>query len=194
MNGTADVVLVPALDAASQRAVARVYAAAFSEPPYREGPEEVVGFARRLPLDAALPGFRLAVASDGDGVAGFAYGYDMVPEPGEWFERLAAHLGGRAAVWLEDCFWFVELAVLPSRRRRGIGRRLHDEVMGATGRRRALLTAHSRATAARRLYRTSGWLTLANPFPLPGVPDPYVLMGHPGGPAGERQAAGSEGG
>jgi GNAT superfamily N-acetyltransferase len=178
VNEDPDVVLVPALDAGVQHAVARVYAAAFSEAPYREGPGEVIGFARRLPLDAGVPGFRLAVATDDGEVVGFAYGYDL-PGPGEWLEWIADHLGERSAVWLTDGFWFVELAVLPSRRRCGIGRRLHDTVVGATDRRRGLLTAHARATAARRLYRTSGWLTLVNPYPIPGVADPYVLMGNP---------------
>lgn len=179
MNGAPDVVLVPELDAGLQHAVARVYAAAFSEAPYREGPGEVVDFARRLPLDAGVPGFRLAVAADEGGVVGFGYGYDLLGGSGDWLEWIAGHLGERSAVWLSDGFWFVELAVLPSRRRRGIGRRLHDAVVGATDRRRGLLTAHARATAARRLYRTSGWLTLVNPYSIPGVADPYVLMGNP---------------
>lgn len=108
-------------------------------------------------------GFRLVAARDDDTLVGFAYGY--VGERGQyWSDRVAAALPPDVvADWVGGHFEFVELGVLPSHRRQGLGRRLHDALMdGAPGERALLGTADDPHDPAVRLYRSCGWRKLGN--------------------------------
>ena len=72
-------------------------------------------------------------------------------------------------------FEFVELAVAPQYRRRGLGRRLHDSLLDGVGRRALLSTTDDLADPAVQLYLSSGWRKL-------GVLRPGTqVMGRPAG-------------
>jgi ribosomal protein S18 acetylase RimI-like enzyme len=106
--------------------------------------------------------FRLVAAEDDGSLGGFAYGY--VGERGQWWsDRVVEALSPSVAdVWVGGHFEFVELAVLPSYRRQGIGARLHDGLMSGTEHRRGLLSTDDSDTPARRLYASRGWTQLGN--------------------------------
>jgi ribosomal protein S18 acetylase RimI-like enzyme len=106
--------------------------------------------------------FRLVAAEDDGSLVGFAYGY--VGERGQWWsDRVVEALAPSVAdVWVGGHFEFVELAVLPASRRRGIGARLHDALMSGTEHRRGLLSTDDSDTPARRLYASRGWTKLGN--------------------------------
>jgi ribosomal protein S18 acetylase RimI-like enzyme len=106
--------------------------------------------------------FRLVAAEHDGSLVGFAYGY--LGERGQWWsDRVVEALSPSVAdAWVGDHFEFVELAVLPAYRRRGIGAQLHDGLMGGTEHRRGLLSTDASDTPARRLYASRGWTKLGN--------------------------------
>ncbi|GAB3495892.1 N-acetyltransferase family protein [Flexivirga sp.] len=107
----------------------------------------------------ARDGYRLAVAVEADRLLGFAWGYRG--DRGQFWPDLVANaLPDVDRDWIGGHFEFVELAVDPAARRRGLGGRLHDALLeGVTG--RALLgTTSDGDDPAVRLYRARGWRTL----------------------------------
>jgi ribosomal protein S18 acetylase RimI-like enzyme len=109
---------------------------------------------------AGREGFRLAVARERDMVAGFSWGY--VGQRGQYWPDLvcAALSPALADEWVGGHFEFVELAVRNKYRRRGLGRRLHDELLAGVSRRCLLSTADDPADPAVRLYLNRGWRRL----------------------------------
>lgn len=138
---------------------------------------------------ATRSGYRLVVAVDGaavavDGaaepadraaVAGFGWGY--TGERGQYWTDLVCDAlpGSVTDEWVGGHFEFVELAVAPPYRRRGLGRRLHDTLLEGVSRRALLSTTDDLADPAVRLYLGSGWRKL-------GVLRPGTqVMGRPAG-------------
>lgn len=103
--------------------------------------------------------FRLAVAVDEDRLLGFAWGYRGARGQ-YWSDLVARTLPAAAAEWIGDHYEVVELAVDPARRRRGIGRRLHDALLDGLAGRALLGTSADDADPAVRLYKSRGWRTL----------------------------------
>lgn len=107
----------------------------------------------------ARDGFRLALALDADRLQGFAWGYRG--DRGQfWPDLVARTLGEVGADWIGGHFEFVELAVDPVARRRGIGGRLHDALLDRVTGRALLGTSADDDDPAVRLYRSRGWRTL----------------------------------
>jgi GNAT superfamily N-acetyltransferase len=133
-------------------ALIELYAAVYAEPPYLEGPEDVVAFAARLSEEVCRPGFRLFVAFAEDRLVGVAYGWPV--GPGDWFggvvEEPAADL--RAL----DKFAVMEWQVLSAYRNAGVGRALISALLAGRPEPVAILAADPRA-AARAIYRRAGW-------------------------------------
>jgi ribosomal protein S18 acetylase RimI-like enzyme len=109
---------------------------------------------------AGRAGYRLAVGMDGSTVAGFAWGY--IGERGQYWTDLVCDVLPKdvADDWVGGHFEFVELAVLPSYRRRGLGSRLHDTLLADVSRRCLLSTADDAADPAAQLYLRRGWQKL----------------------------------
>lgn len=105
-------------------------------------------------------GFRLVAALDGDDVVGFAWGY--VGQRGQFWSDLVSEALPPAAAehWVGDHFEFVELAVLPAYRRRGVGQTLHDRLLDQINRRCLLSTNDDPDDPAVRLYTRAGWTKL----------------------------------
>jgi ribosomal protein S18 acetylase RimI-like enzyme len=114
---------------------------------------------------AEQEGHRLALAQEDDTVIGYCWGH--VGHRGEhWSDLLCAALPERIATyWVGGHFDVVELAVLPERRRNGLGQALHDCVLdGVTG--RCLLgTSSDPDDPAVRLYMRAGWRPLGDVRP-----------------------------
>ncbi|BAS26595.1 GNAT family N-acetyltransferase [Limnochorda pilosa] len=154
----------------------QVYAAAFSQPPYRG--VDAGSFAQTLERHAGRPGF-LGFQADEDGeLAGFAYGYTS-RTGGWWHDRVRAALDAKvAAIWLDAPLEFVELAVQPRFQGRGVGGRLHDRLLEAArpSHRRAVLSTLEAETPAMHLYRRRGWQVVAQGVRF-GPDDRYRILG-----------------
>jgi GNAT superfamily N-acetyltransferase len=139
-----------------------VYAAAFGQPPYREGPEQVAAFVDRVRRYAReRDGLRLVLVDD-DGPAGL--GLAVLARPGDWWRDRAAETVGpqQAERWMPSpCLEIVHVAVHPERQRKGIGRLVHDLLIAGTPAPTAILSCNPEAEPARRLYARRGWRVLA---------------------------------
>ncbi len=156
----------------------KVYLAAFSLPPYREGETDVVRFRESFTRHSQRGGFRCVVASDAQhGVVGFGYGYTSRRR--QWWRDVVEEALGKenADRWLSDAFELTELAVLPSMQGRGIGGRIHDQLLRGLPHRTAVLSTYPAETSALKLYRKRGWVTLIWDFYFPGAPRPILVMG-----------------
>jgi ribosomal protein S18 acetylase RimI-like enzyme len=135
--------------------------------------------AEILPRHAGRRGFRFLAARDEEGtLAGFTYGYRG--GAGEWWhDQVAAALGADGTSrWLEPGhFELVELGVRPDLRRRGLGRRLHDELLAPLDAPTAVLSTERDNEPAIALYRGCGWQVIVDELDFgPGYP-PFVVMG-----------------
>lgn len=101
-------------------------------------------------------GYRLITARDADRIVGFAWGYTGGAGQ-HWTDLVARRLGSAADGWLGGHFEFVELAVIPASRGRGIGGLLHDALLDGLPHDRALLSTTTQESAATGLYRSRGW-------------------------------------
>lgn len=122
---------------------------------------------------AARGGYRLAVATDGSTTAGFAWGY--VGERGQYWPDLVCNVLPTEVTddWVGGHFEFVELAVLPDYRRRGVGSRLHDVLLTDVRQKCLLSTANDPDDPAVRLYLRRGWQRLGDLSPG------FQVMGRP---------------
>ena len=137
-----------------------VCAAVFGQPPYNEAPEMADTFAAWVRDESTEPGFAFVEAVDGGRVAGFAYGYSR--PVGEWSRGADRPIPGEVAVG--PTFAVMEWAVLPDYRRRGVGRRLMDELLTDRPERYAVLTVNP-AADARHVYEHLGWRHVASTRP-----------------------------
>jgi len=156
--------------------VARIYAAAFSGPPYGRGSDQVDAFRDALPVHVTRSGYHGFIARHGSTTVGFTYGYTTARNQW-WNEQVRRALGNRSERWLVDALEYVELAVDPARRRLGIGRRLHDRLLAVQPHPRAVLSTIDDVTAGRRLYESAGWQVLVNGFRFERTATKYVIMG-----------------
>ena len=121
---------------------------------------------------ATRNGYRLIVASEGEAVAGFSWGY--IGERGQYWTDLVCDALPATVTdeWVGGHFEFVELAVAPKYRRRGLGRRLHDALLDGVPQQALLSTTDDLADPAVQLYLSSGWRKLG--LLRPGT----QVMGH----------------
>lgn len=115
--------------------------------------------------------FRLVTAEIGDDLAGFAWGY--TGQRGQWWaDRIAGVLGAEADAWVGGHWEFVELAVHPEHRRRGLGALLHDALLEGLPHERALLQTDADPDGAgHSLYRGRGWQVIGS------LPEGKAVMG-----------------
>ncbi len=109
---------------------------------------------------AGREGYRLAVGLAGSLVAGFSWGY--VGQSGQYWTDLVCEALPASVTdeWVGGHFEFVELAVLPSYRRIGLGRRLHDTLLAGIRRKCLLSTSDDPGDPAVQLYLSRGWRKL----------------------------------
>jgi GNAT superfamily N-acetyltransferase len=133
-----------------------LYEAVYSEPPYRESPEEVEGFRKRIPGESTRRGFSLIAAEDDGRLIGAAYGWTM--GAGKWWSR--ADQEPPIEIRDADKFAVMEWIVHPSRHREGIGSRLIHQLLTDRPEPYATLASDPRS-AARGIYRKLGWRHVA---------------------------------
>jgi ribosomal protein S18 acetylase RimI-like enzyme len=163
--------------AAIRDEVVDVYDRAWTNTLFHPGAANLPTLGDRLMQQSGNPDFRLCVAVEGTAAVGFAYGYASVPG-GWWRQSVAAHLGGHAwHRWLDDCFEFAELAVVPEFQGRGLGGRLHDGLLGGLQQSTALLSTQKANLAALSFYKARGWIVLNDWMIFSNRTEPYVIMG-----------------
>ncbi|MEU0936841.1 GNAT family N-acetyltransferase [Embleya sp. NPDC005971] len=170
-----------------------VYAEAFAEPPWHEGPEQAVEYARRLAADTGRPGFvgAIAVAEHTGAVLGFATGWTTAtPMPtSRSYGDVARALGpARTAAWLCGAREVDELAVGGLARGTGTAAALLNAVTADVPDGRCWLLTSTRAEPALRFYARQGWRRVANTE----SPDTALLL-HPRHPAPEGPASPPQG-
>ncbi len=125
------------------------------------GDDDARAAARRARVRRRQPGFALAEARHGGYLVGYAAGMPLRPST-SWWRGLTSPLP--ADVTAEHAgrtFALAELAVRASWRRQGIGRELHDLLLGGRGEERATLTVAPGAGAAQQALRAWGWRRVA---------------------------------
>jgi ribosomal protein S18 acetylase RimI-like enzyme len=129
-----------------------VYASAYAEAPYNEGPDDVVEFAKGWPARVSQPSFRLVIARRDDRTVGFAFGHQLTPTTLWWRGMLGDVERDVVTEYEGRTFAVIELAVDAAMRNHGIGRELHAHLLAGLREERATLLVRPEATAARRAY------------------------------------------
>ncbi len=159
------------------RDLGNIYRAVFALPPYSEGPLQAEVFVENVKVWRERVGFACVVARSEAQIVGFALGWRS--EPGQWWHdtvgaALTADAYGR---WLDDCFEFVELALLPEWQGQGIGGQLHDALLAQAVERTAVLSTLNAETRALQLYRRRGWEPILVDYVYPGSDERTLIMG-----------------
>ncbi len=152
--------------------VCAMYEAVFSLPPFSGDAAEFANQRSYYPAMTARPGFRLTTARAGGSYVGFGYGF-LLPADTRWWSDLAEPVSvefsretGRRT------FALIDYGVLPDWRGRGIGRAIHDELLGVSGAERATLSVQPKAADTRAIYRHWGWRKVSFKVMDPPVPAP----------------------
>jgi len=148
------------------------YEEVYVEPPYSEGPSDVVQFIDAYLHHTKQPGMRLIVARAGEDVIGFAYGYFLPRDTGWWTnvdqalpEDFTREDGCRTWVILE-------LAVRRPWRRCGVAAALHAALLDGLHVERVTLTVRPEpeAAPARSAYASWGYRTVGRSHPWEDAP------------------------
>ncbi|MEU8346654.1 GNAT family N-acetyltransferase [Spirillospora sp. NPDC048832] len=127
-----------------------VYAEAF--PVYDLG-----DYRARMERLLARPGFEAVTTRREGGLAGFAYGAPL-PTGSPWWDGLEpSPPEGFTVETGRRTFAVIDLAVRPSLRGSGLGRRLLDDLLGARPEERATLAAAPHEHEIQAMYRRWGW-------------------------------------
>jgi GNAT superfamily N-acetyltransferase len=140
--------------------VAALHAEAYPGPPASRE-EDGVRFARQFGVWRRQPGFALAAARSGDYLIGYAAGMPLRPATSWWRDLTAPLPEEVTAEHPGRTFAITGLLVRASWRRQGIGRDLHDLLLGDRTEERATLTAPPAATAAQHAVIAWGWHKVA---------------------------------
>lgn len=132
------------------------YADAYGADP---GDRKVAAFGDRLRRAAERPGFELALACGGGyAVAGFAFGYPLPDGDTHWWAGLRPEPApGFAVETGARTFVLAEIEVRRSLQGGGIGRRLHDLLLGGRAEERATLAVNPASGTAHAVYQRWGW-------------------------------------
>lgn len=122
-------------------------------------------------------GFKgLAVVNEFKDIICFSYGYTSLD--GQYYRNLLkqALLPDQIQLWLDDCFEYVELAVQPNFRLKGLGTILHNNLLSNIKNKTSVLTTQVNNSVARLLYKKLGWADVKEPFYPSQDEIPFVIM------------------
>jgi ribosomal protein S18 acetylase RimI-like enzyme len=175
--GAVELATLTAADDPPVELVLPVYAEVYAEPPYLEGPAEVEDFARSWPGRVAAPGFRLVTAAEDGHVVGFSFGHQLTAGT-RWWAGALEPLDVDIDEWPGRTFAVIELAVLAGHRRRGLGRRLHEQLLADVEAERATLAVRPEPEVAhaRAMYEQWGYRRVGQMRPAPGLPAYDVMV------------------
>jgi ribosomal protein S18 acetylase RimI-like enzyme len=154
--------------------VSGLYAAVFGLPPFNAGDDAIADQRDSFPKLTGRPGFRLVLARlAGTGrYVGFGYGF-LLPVGSTWWRGVVEPLNAAfTAETGKRTFAVIDYGVLPDFRGRGIGRLVHDELLGGSGAERGTLAVRPTATETQAIYRRWGWRRVGHEVMDPPVPSP----------------------
>jgi ribosomal protein S18 acetylase RimI-like enzyme len=133
-----------------------------------------------LPRHAERDAFMFVAAVDAGGhIVGFAYGY--CGGPGQWWHDAvrAAMSPAQRKRWLRPGHVeLAELHVAPAWRRRGLGNRLHDELLATyPDAPTSLLSTQTGNAPALALYEGRGWRVVVPELRFAAPGEPYAILG-----------------
>jgi ribosomal protein S18 acetylase RimI-like enzyme len=118
-------------------------------------------FADRFRVQLRQPGFVLAEARSGGYLVGCAAGMPLRPSTSWWRDLTGSLPEQMTAEYPGRTFALTELIVRASWRRQGIGRYLHDLIIGSRREERATLVVPPAAAAAQAAFQNWGWRRVA---------------------------------
>jgi hypothetical protein len=154
---------------------------ALSAEVYADSPYGLTGdaalFADHFRVQRRQPGFVLAEARSGDYLVGYAYGMPLRPSTSWWRSLTTPLPDDVTAEHPGRTFALVELLVRAPWRRQGIGRDLHDLILGKRPEERATVIVAPAATQAQSAFLRWGWRKVARTRdPWPGLTLADVLI------------------
>ena len=139
-------------------AICVLYDEVFAAPPFFWRDDESELHRERLTGLLADPTFGIAVARASEELVGFAYGFGLPADTKRWTRLVEPVSSARVtAEWPGRTFLLFDYAVRQSYRGRGIGRRLHDGLLGSRPEERATLTVQPTAAETKGIYQHWGW-------------------------------------
>lgn len=165
-------------DARMARAdLARIYAAAFAQPPYRKTEADVTANFARFDRQTTRPGFRAAIAHDAHGTPlAMAYGHTLSAATGWWstlidpVDEQTRHEDGART------FGLFELAVHPDHQRQHLATAVHATLIEDLPHERVILNARPEATAAIAAYTSWGYRPIGRNIPWTGATEHVILL------------------
>jgi GNAT superfamily N-acetyltransferase len=148
--------------------ICAVYDEVFSAPPFFWRDDESDLHRDRLTTLLDDPTFGLTIAQRGEDLVGFAYGFTVPADTQRWARMQGTVDAETAREWPGRTFLLFDYAVLAGQRGQGIGRALHDMLLGSRSEARATLTVQPTAVDTKRLYERWGWRMIGQ---VEGGPD-----------------------
>jgi ribosomal protein S18 acetylase RimI-like enzyme len=109
---------------------------------------------------------------DRSGRLAFGYGY-LLPAGSTWWRGIVEPLEDEFTTETGSrTFAVIDYGVLPQFRGRGIGRLIHDELLGGSGAERATLAVRPAAIETQAIYRNWGWRRVGHEVMDPPVRSP----------------------
>ncbi len=116
----------------------------------------------------------VAVDTEQERVVGMSFG--VAARPQDWWTRTVARRVGAAHPALQEAWILTQLNVLREWRGRGIGGRLHDEIIQKQPYPRLLLSTQVHNHAAQRFYQQHDWTYLHSGFAFFKGDIAYAIM------------------
>lgn len=137
-------------------------------------PQDAAAAWEFLTRYAGYANFRGMIARVRGECVGMAFGVDAF-RGNWWVERVLAQVGeGHPA--MRDAFCLVDLGVRELWRNLGIGQLLHDAVLAAQPRLRAVLSTQVANVGAQRFYLRYGWRIIHPGFQFSAGQEPYCVL------------------
>jgi GNAT superfamily N-acetyltransferase len=137
--------------------ICEVYDEVFSQPPFHWQEDDSASHRERLMRLMQDPSFGIATASSSHRLIGFAYGYTLPTTTKLWDSLVEPIDPAMTDEWPGRTFLFFDFAVTSPSRGQGIGRRLHDGLLGGRREERAMLTVQPAGRETQAIYRHWGW-------------------------------------
>jgi GNAT superfamily N-acetyltransferase len=164
--GTADLA-GPLLDP-----ICELYDEVFSAPPSYWQEEESQLHRERLVRPLEDPTFGITVARVDAELVGFAYGFSVPVDTKRWSRLLVPLPDQVTREWPGRTFMLFDFAVRASYRGRGVGRALHDRLLGSRTEERATLSVEPEAVDSKHIYEHWGWRQVGQSIGGPGESSP----------------------
>jgi GNAT superfamily N-acetyltransferase len=137
--------------------ICALYDEVFSAPPFFWREDESGLHRERLESLLDDPTYGVTLAFAGDELVGFAYGFALPADTKRW-SRLTEPLPAQeTAEWPGRTFLLFDYAVRKPFRGQGIGRALHDALLGSRSEERATLSVQPTALTTKAIYEHWGW-------------------------------------